>query len=132
MDYMHRLIGICFVLECSLALNLNRPKPFGTATIYDDSFSEEGLIERNKDTWAAPSKCTPVQVTVATRHGARNPTTANINSAQAMIDKLRGNIMVSFTFSKLQKTEDAPQDFACQCCFCSKFCSSDDSGTFPL
>ena len=81
------LIGISF------GVYLDPPKPYGFATIYDWSFSAADLNQRNQQTWPAPSKCSPLQVLLATRHGSRNPTTANIVSAQSLMNRIRGKIL---------------------------------------
>ena len=51
--------------------------------------------KRNQETWAAPVKCTPLQVNLATRHGSRNPTTGNIVSAQNLMNRIKGKIQAS-------------------------------------
>ena len=89
-------IGIFLTLiAISAGVNINPPKPYGTATTYDFSFSYTDLEQRNQETWAAPSKCTPLQVNLATRHGSRNPTMTNIVSAQNLMNRIAGKIQTS-------------------------------------
>ena len=93
MDWLQMKFYIILLLTgFSLGIILDPPKPYGFATIYDWSFSVADLNQRNQQTWSAPSKCTPLQVQLATRHGSRNPTTANIVSAQSLMNKIRGKI----------------------------------------
>ena len=79
-------------ISFSNEVNIDPPKPYGTNTIYDWSFSYNDLAQRNQESWVAPSKCTPLQVNLATRHGARNPTTDNIVSAQNLMNRIAGKI----------------------------------------
>ena len=75
-------------LQLTLAFDMDPPLPFGYRNTYEQSFTQQQMVIRDKTTLPAPSNCEPIYIGGFFRHGARNPTESNIKSFHELIDRI--------------------------------------------
>ena len=94
------LCSFYFLLKATPALFfLTQPKPYGTKTTYEDSFTDTEYEAVNNVVFAKdnfyPSFCKPIQLNMVLRHGIRNPGDQDIENIKSLYNKLANSSSLS-------------------------------------